>query len=71
MNRSKLRLYMHISLFIYALVYGFLILLTDCITSGWSLAFVLSFATIGILSDILGTKNPNKTDNKESEEERS
>lgn len=62
---------MHISLVIYVLVYGVLILLTDFITSGWSLAFVLIFATIGILSDILGTKNLNKTDNKESEEERS
>ena len=66
MNRSKLRLYMHISLFIYALVYCVLLLSTEWITSGWSLAFVLSFAAIGILSDILGTKNPDKTDNKES-----
>lgn len=63
MNKNKLRFYIHIGLIIYSMVYGILLLSTDWISSGWSLAFVLSFAAIGILSDIVA---PKKRDNSEN-----
>ena len=56
MNKTKLRFYIYIGLCIYAIAYGILLLSTDWISSGWSLAFVLSFAAIGILSDIVAPK---------------
>lgn len=63
MNKTKLRFYMHIGLCIYAIVYGILLLSPDWISSGWSLAFVLSFAAIGILSDIVAPKRRNNSEN--------
>lgn len=47
----------------YAIAYGILLLSTDWISSGWSLAFVLSFAAIGILSDIVAPKRRNNSEN--------
>ncbi|WP_142917996.1 hypothetical protein [Staphylococcus equorum] len=47
----------------YAIAYGILLLSTDWISSGWSLAFVLSFAAIGILSDIVAPKKRNNSEN--------
>ncbi|WP_081332959.1 hypothetical protein [Staphylococcus equorum] len=63
MNKNKLRFYIHIGLIIYAIVYGILLLSTDWISSGLSLTFVLSFAAIGILSDIVAPKKRNNSEN--------
>ncbi len=63
MNKNKLRFYIHIGLIIYAIVHGILLQSTDWISSGWSLAFVLSFAAIGILSDIVAPKKRNNSEN--------
>lgn len=63
MNKNKLRFYIHIGLCIYAIVYSILLLSTDWISSGWSLAFVLSFAAIGVLSDIVAPIKRNNSEN--------